>query len=76
MDGTITQAPSTNSVWISAFSAAAPSSGPCFSPKLTLGPGLLQGKYVGGTAQVAAGVGASANSLVGTNKVVLNPLPA
>jgi hypothetical protein len=44
------------------------------SPKLTLGPGTLQGKYVGGTAQVVAGVGASANALVGTNKVVLNPL--
>ncbi|MGA8689062.1 MAG: DUF992 domain-containing protein [Methyloceanibacter sp.] len=44
------------------------------SPKLTLGPGSLQGKYFGGTAQVVAGVGASANALVGANKVALNPL--
>lgn len=44
------------------------------SPSLTLGPGVLSGKYVGATAQLAAGVGASANALVGTNKIVLNPL--
>jgi Protein of unknown function (DUF992) len=44
------------------------------SPGLTRGPGALEGKYVGGTAQVAAGPGVSANALVGTNKVVLNPI--
>ena len=44
------------------------------SPKLTEGPGALSGKYVGGTAQVAVGPGVSGNALVGTNKVVLNPL--
>ena len=43
------------------------------SPRLTI-PGELEGKYVGATAQVVAGVGASANALVGTNKIVLNPL--
>jgi hypothetical protein len=44
------------------------------SPKLTEGPGTLAGKYVGATAQAVAGVGVSGNALVGTNKVVLNPL--
>lgn len=44
------------------------------SPGLTLGPGSLAGTYVGGTAQVAAGPGVSGNALVGTNKIVLNPL--
>jgi hypothetical protein len=43
------------------------------SPRLTM-PGELEGKYVGATAQVVAGVGASANALVGTNKIVLNPI--
>ena len=44
------------------------------SPGLTKGPGALAGNYVGATAEVAAGVGAGANALVGGNKVVLNPL--
>ena len=44
------------------------------SPGLTRGPGALAGHYVGATAQVAAGVGAGANALVGGNKVVLNPI--
>jgi Protein of unknown function (DUF992) len=44
------------------------------SPGLTRGPGSLAGNYVGASAEVAAGVGGSANALVGTNKVVLNPI--
>lgn len=44
------------------------------SPALTKGPGVLSGNYIGATAEVAAGVGAGANALVGTNKVVLNPI--
>jgi hypothetical protein len=44
------------------------------SPGLTRGPGALAGNYVGATAEVAAGVGAGANALVGGNKVVLNPI--
>ncbi len=44
------------------------------SPGLTRGPGALTGNYVGVTADVAAGVGAGANALVGGNKVVLQPL--
>ncbi|MGA8691014.1 MAG: DUF992 domain-containing protein [Methyloceanibacter sp.] len=44
------------------------------SPGLTRGPGSLSGNYVGASAEVVAGVGASANALVGGNKVVLNPL--
>ncbi|MFO7478248.1 MAG: DUF992 domain-containing protein [Methyloceanibacter sp.] len=44
------------------------------SPALTQGPGALSGNYIGATAEVAAGVGAGANALVGTNKVVLNPI--
>jgi hypothetical protein len=44
------------------------------SPGLTLGPGALEGNYVGASAAVAAGVGAGANALVGGNKVVLNPV--
>lgn len=44
------------------------------SPGLTWGPGALAGNYVGATAEVAAGVGAGANALVGGNKVVLNPI--
>ncbi len=44
------------------------------SPELTKGPGALAGNYIGASAQVAAGVGAGANALVGTNKVVLNPI--
>jgi hypothetical protein len=44
------------------------------SPGLTRGPGSLAGNYVGATAEVAAGVGAGANALVGGNKVVLNPI--
>lgn len=43
------------------------------SPRLT-SPGELDSKYVGATAQVVVGVGASANALAGTNKIVLNPL--
>lgn len=43
------------------------------SPRLTKGPGALAGNYIGATAEVAAGVGAGANALVGGNKVVLNP---
>jgi Protein of unknown function (DUF992) len=44
------------------------------SPGLTLGPGSLSGNYVGASAEVVAGVGASVNALVGLNKVVLNPI--
>lgn len=44
------------------------------SPGLTLGPGALAGNYVGASAEVAAGVGAGANALMGGNKVVLNPI--
>jgi hypothetical protein len=44
------------------------------SPGLTKGPGALSGNYIGATAEVAAGVGAGANALVGGNKVVLNPI--
>ena len=44
------------------------------SPGLTKGPGALAGNYIGATAEVAAGVGAGANALVGGNKVVLNPI--
>jgi hypothetical protein len=44
------------------------------SPALTKGPGALSGNYIGATAEVAAGVGAGANALVGGNKVVLNPI--
>jgi Protein of unknown function (DUF992) len=44
------------------------------SPGLTRGPGSLAGNYVGATAEVAAGVGAGANALVGGNRVVLNPI--
>lgn len=44
------------------------------SPGLTRGPGSLAGNYVGATAEVAAGVGAGANALVGGNKAVLNPI--
>jgi hypothetical protein len=44
------------------------------SPGLTRGPGALAGNYVGASAELVAGVGASANALVGGNKVVLNPL--
>jgi hypothetical protein len=44
------------------------------SPGLTRGPGALAGNYVGATAEVAAGIGAGANALVGGNKVVLNPI--
>lgn len=44
------------------------------SPGLTRGPGALAGHYVGATAEVAAGVGAGANALIGGNKVVLNPI--
>jgi hypothetical protein len=44
------------------------------SPGNTLGQGALEGKYVGGTAQLAAGAGGSANVLVGGNKIELNPL--
>ena len=44
------------------------------SPGLTRGPGALTGNYVGVTADVAAGVGAGANALVGGNKIVLQPL--
>lgn len=44
------------------------------SPGLTKGPGSLAGNYIGASAAVAAGVGASANALVGGNKVVLNPI--
>jgi Protein of unknown function (DUF992) len=41
---------------------------------LTLGPGALTGNYVGLAADVAAGLGAGANALIGGNKVVLQPL--
>jgi hypothetical protein len=44
------------------------------SPGLTRGPGALAGNYVGATAEVAAGVDAGANALIGGNKVVLNPI--
>lgn len=44
------------------------------SPGLTRGPGALTGNYVGLSADVAAGVGAGANALIGGNKVVLQPL--
>ncbi len=44
------------------------------SPGHTLGPGALEGNYVGATAQVAAGPGASANVLVSGNKIELNPI--
>ena len=44
------------------------------SPGLTKGPGSLAGNYIGATAEVAAGVGAGANALIGGNKVVLNPI--
>jgi len=44
------------------------------SPGLTKGPGSLAGNYIGATADVAVGVGAGANALVGGNKVVLNPI--
>ena len=44
------------------------------SPALAGGPGALAGNYVGATAEVAVGVGAGANALVGGNKVVLNPI--
>jgi hypothetical protein len=44
------------------------------SPGLTRGPGSLSGNYVGASAEVVAGVGASVNALVGGNKVVLNPI--
>lgn len=44
------------------------------SPGLTNGPGSLSGNYIGASAEVAAGIGAGANALVGANKVVLNPV--
>ena len=44
------------------------------SPGLTRGPGALAGNYVGLSADVAAGVGAGANALIGGNKVVLQPV--
>jgi hypothetical protein len=44
------------------------------SPGLTRGPGALTGNYVGLSADVAAGLGAGANALIGGNKVVLQPL--
>ncbi|MEM7619061.1 MAG: DUF992 domain-containing protein [Pseudomonadota bacterium] len=37
-------------------------------------PGVLEGDYVGATAEVTAGAGIGANALVGTNKIMLNPL--
>jgi hypothetical protein len=44
------------------------------SPGLTRGPGALTGNYIGLSANVAAGLGAGANALIGGNKVVLQPL--
>jgi hypothetical protein len=44
------------------------------SPGLTRGPGALTGNYVGLSADVAAGLGAGANALIGGNKVVLQPV--
>lgn len=44
------------------------------SPGLKRGPGALEGKYVGATADVALIGGVSANALIGGNKVVLNPV--
>jgi hypothetical protein len=44
------------------------------SPGLTNGPGSLSGNYVGLSAEVAAGLGAGANALIGGNKVVLQPV--
>jgi Protein of unknown function (DUF992) len=41
---------------------------------LMRGPGALTGNYVGLSADVAAGLGAGANALIGGNKVVLQPL--
>ena len=41
------------------------------SPGLTRGPGALTGNYVGISADVAAGLGAGADALIGGNKVVL-----
>lgn len=39
-----------------------------------MAPGALQGKYAGGTAQLAVGPGVSGNVLVSGNKIELNPL--
>jgi ABC-type amino acid transport substrate-binding protein len=44
------------------------------SPGLTNGPGSLSGNYVGLSADVAAGLGAGANALIGGNKIVLQPV--
>ena len=44
------------------------------SPGLTNGPGSLSGNYVGLSADVAAGLGAGANALIGGNKIVLQPI--
>jgi uncharacterized protein DUF992 len=44
------------------------------SPGLANGPGSLSGNYVGLSADVAAGLGAGANALIGGNKVVLQPV--
>lgn len=44
------------------------------SPGLANGPGSLSGNYVGLSADVAAGLGAGANALIGGNKVVLQPI--
>jgi hypothetical protein len=38
------------------------------------GPGALTGNYVDLSADVAAGLGAGANALIGGNKVVLQPV--
>ena len=45
-----------------------------FAATKDVGKRALAGNYVGATAEVAAGVGAGANALVGGNKVVLNPI--
>lgn len=44
------------------------------SPTTKYRPGIIEGDYVGATAQVTAGAGVGANALIGTNKIMLNPL--
>jgi hypothetical protein len=44
------------------------------APGVNVSPGLLAGRYVGVSAQVAAVRGVGANALISGNKVMLNPL--
>lgn len=44
------------------------------SPTTKSRPGILEGDYVGATAEITAGAGIGANALLGTNKIMLNPL--